>query len=86
MNFAIFGKPACPYCEMAKQLLTQRDREFEYFTLDEDYNFEALQDRVATFTPVPPRTFPQIFVEQDNVETYVGGFTELREFMAQIGN
>ena len=85
MNFLIYGKNNCPYCEMAKALLTQREKDFKYLTLDEDYSLEHVQSVIQVKTGVPPRTFPQILVQKDDQDfTYVGGFDNLREFMAQI--
>ena len=86
MNFVIYGKPDCQFCNMAKQLLEMRGQDFKYLTLDEDYSLDHLQAVVVEKTGVPPRTFPQILVQEDaDVDyKYVGGFTELREFMAQI--
>lgn len=84
MNFVIYGKPNCQFCEMSKQLLTMRAKEFEYLTLDQDYDFAVMTQAVIAETGIAPRTFPQIFVEENGVVTHVGGFTELRDFMAQI--
>lgn len=86
MNFVIYGKPNCQYCSMAKQLLEMRGQAFNYLTLDEDYSLDHLQAVVAEKTGIAPRTFPQILVqkEMDVDFVHVGGFTELREFMAQI--
>ena len=84
MEFVIFGKPNCQFCEMSKQLLTMRDKQFEYLSLDQDYDLEAMTKAVVDLTGGPPRTFPQILSEVDGEVTYVGGFTELRDLMAQI--
>ena len=84
MNFVIYGKPNCQYCTMAKQLLEMRGQPFAYLTLDEDYSLESLTTAVTEKTGVAPRTFPQIFMMEDDNSKHVGGFTELREFMAQI--
>ncbi|MCX7557763.1 glutaredoxin [Xanthomonadaceae bacterium JHOS43] len=73
MEFVIFGKPNCQFCEMSKQLLTMRNKQFESMT-----------KTVVDLTGVPPRTFPQILSEVNGEVTYVGGFTELRDLMAQI--
>jgi glutaredoxin len=84
MNFVIYGKPNCQFCEMSKQLLSMREKEFEYLTLDQDYDFEVMTQAVIAATGIAPRTFPQIFVEELGAVTHVGGFTELRDFMAQL--
>lgn len=86
MNFVIYGKENCQYCTMAKQLLEMRGQDFKYLTLDEDYSLDHMQAVVVEKTGTPPRTFPQILVQKDATEDFqhVGGFTELRDFMAQI--
>lgn len=84
MTFVIYGKPNCQFCEMSKQLLTMRNKEFEYLTLDEDYEFAVMTQAVIAATGIAPRTFPQIFSESEGAVTHVGGFTELRDLMAQI--
>ena len=53
----IWGRPACPYCDVAKTLCEQRNSTFEYRQLGVDF------DRDAILAEVPEaRTFPQIVV------------------------
>lgn len=86
MNFVIYGKPDCQFCNMAKQLLEVRGQTFNYLTLDVDYTLDHMKAVVEEKTGIPPRTFPQILVQETDVAEYkhVGGFTELRDFMAQV--
>lgn len=86
MNFVVYGKPNCQFCDMAKQLLEMRGKDFNYLTLDIDYTLDHMQAMIAEKTGIPPRQFPQILVQESDVAEYeyVGGFTELREYMAQI--
>ena len=53
----IWGKPACPYCDMAKTLCEQRNYTFEYRQLGVDFDRDEI---LAEFPEA--RTFPQIVV------------------------
>lgn len=79
--FLIYGKDNCQYCINSKMLLTNRNKEFIYKTLGEDYTLENLLTMTEVITGVEPKTFPQIFKVKDNTLNYVGGFTELRDLL-----
>lgn len=85
MEFLVYGKPNCPYCEQAKSLLTAKGVDYVYYSLDQDFTVPDLIDLVIAKTGVRPSTFPQIFVrdDEDADTTHVGGFTDLRDFLAQ---
>lgn len=85
MKFVIYGKPNCQFCSMAKELLQVRNQPFNYLTLDEDYSFDHLTAMVVERTKAVPRSFPQILVQKNDSSDfeYVGGFDQLRSFMAQ---
>jgi len=55
MTIQIWGKPACPSCEKAKQILLNRNIAFEYLQLGTDFDREQI---LETFPGA--RTFPQI--------------------------
>ena len=73
----IWGKPNCPYCDMAVNLCKTKQQIYEYKCLGKDFTTEEL------FEVFPDaRTFPQIRVieEWDTAvfeEEYFGGYTEL---------
>jgi glutaredoxin 3 len=68
----IYGKPNCPYCVMAVNLVTEHKLEYTYKSLDKDF------DRDALFKIFPTaRTFPQIKVNENNI----GGYQELKEWV-----
>ena len=73
----IWGKPNCPYCDMAVNLCKTKQQIYEYKCLGKDFTTEEL------FEVFPDaRTFPQIRVieEWDTAvleEEYIGGYTEL---------
>lgn len=90
MQFLVYSKENCQYCSMAKELLTMRGKAFKYLTLDEDFSKEDIVNVVLEKTGTPPKTFPQIFVSNSDGEfsledaQHVGGFMELRGYMAQV--
>lgn len=69
--------PNCPYCTMAKRLLSNRGIEFEEILvpLDDDEQWNALYKLSGM------RTMPQIFFG----DQLVGGFTDLQELDRQGG-
>jgi len=57
MTIQIWGKPACPSCEKAKQILLNRNIAFEYLQLGTDFD----RDKILETFP-DARTFPQIIM------------------------
>lgn len=80
MKYIVFGKENCPYCVKAKNLLESRGHDFSYFDVGNDgHAFQTMLDRVTDATGKPPRTVPQIFVDDDGLLTYIGGHDDLVE-------
>ena len=72
----IYGKPQCPYCEMAVTLCEQRGFNFEYIDIQErGMGIAELHEIVGK----PVRTVPQIFIGS----AHVGGYTD---FYAHVNN
>lgn len=65
----IYSKPSCPYCERAKQLLSQKKVQFEEIRVDLDPN---VREKMIEITG--RQTVPQIFIG----EHHVGGFDDLK--------
>lgn len=65
----IYGKPQCPYCDMAKNLCEQKGVEYTYKSFGTDFTREEMVELFPT-----ARTFPQIIVDGDKI----GGYTELQ--------
>jgi len=61
----------CPYCQMAKQLLQQREVEFEEVYVSRDDH----KMRTDLYKQSGMKTMPQIFCG----EQLIGGYTELSE-------
>jgi glutaredoxin 3 len=70
MKAIVWSKDACPHCDQAKALLTQRGIEFEERRVGAGWTREQLLEAVPT-----ARTVPQIFLDEE----LVGGITELRK-------
>ena len=81
MEFTIYSKPSCTFCDQAKALLQSKSILFEELILDVGQEKEPLKTYVPVASlkeKVPTaRTVPQIF----RGETYVGGYTELRQLL-----
>ena len=72
----IFGKPACPFCEKAKAFCEQRNLEYEYKSLGEDFSREWLLEEFPG-----AKTVPQIVVNG----LKIGGYTELTRYVEETG-
>lgn len=73
MSVVIWSKNECPYCDMAKDLLSQREMSFEERKIGNGWSREQLLEQVPD-----AKTVPQIFIG----EQYIGGYTELRSHLA----
>jgi glutaredoxin len=76
MKAVVWSKYQCPYCEQAKQLLSQRGIKFEERKIGDGWTKEDLLEAVPT-----ARTVPQIFLDDE----LIGGFNELRERLLTEG-
>lgn len=65
----VYTKDYCPYCEMAKRLLSQRGIEFEEVKLGSPEEFMELKKRTGM------QTVPQIFWG----DQLIGGFDQLSD-------
>ncbi|RPG05000.1 MAG: glutaredoxin [Pelagibacteraceae bacterium TMED247] len=80
----IWGKPNCPYCDMAVNLCKTKKYAHEYKSLGKDFTTEEL------FEVFPDaRTFPQIrnIMEWDTAvfkEEYIGGYNELKSWVDDV--
>ncbi len=68
MSIEIYTKGYCPYCHMAKQLLQQKQADFEEIAIDGDGELrEQMIKRAGR------HTVPQIFIN----DQHVGGYDDL---------
>ena len=76
MAAIIYSKVLCPYCEMAKKLLDEKNVPYEELIIGVDISKEkAFEELDTTFT-----TVPQIVLD----EIHIGGYTELVEFFKRL--
>lgn len=75
--YVVHGKDNCPYCDNTVSLLSMRDKSFKYLKLDKDYNKEELIEEIFDKFGITPRTFPQIVMNTEIGDTYIGGFDNL---------
>ena len=74
MKAIVWSRDACPFCDQAKALLSQRGIVYEERRIGEGYTREQLLEAVPT-----ARTVPQIFLD----DTHIGGFTELKRHLQE---
>lgn len=78
VKYIVHGKSPCAYCRMAVDLLKREGMEIEYINT-EAHEVSILKEALLSQFNVVARTFPQIIKVDGIIETYIGGFTELRE-------
>lgn len=74
MNFTIYGKPSCTYCERAKQTLVKYNLEFTYIDLSLD------EEKLEEFRSKGFRTVPIIYSDTE----LVGGFDQLQDYLLDV--
>ena len=67
--YIIYGKQGCSYCTLAKQLLGQFSKEFQYIDIEED--MDALDLIVSNGF----KTVPQIYLDGE----HIGGYEDLKK-------
>lgn len=72
MKIEIYTKDACPYCVQAKALINSKGWEYTEHYINADSR-EVLIEQLTQRLGTPPRTVPQIFIDDKSI----GGYTEL---------
>ena len=70
----IYSRPNCKWCDQSKALLESKGLEYNELMLDLDVTVEQLKQLVPGAKSVPQ-------IMDDGL--YVGGFRELREYLAR---
>lgn len=70
----IYSKNFCPYCDMAKQLLTDKGIAYTEININAATNPSDVLSEIQKITT--RKTFPQIVLNGQ----YVGGYTDLRDY------
>jgi glutaredoxin len=71
MQATVYSKDNCPFCVRAKRLLEQKG--IAYMEVSAVDHREQLIETVTKATGSPPKTVPQIWLN----DQYIGGYTEL---------
>jgi len=75
--FEIYGTNDCVYCDMAKTLIEQCEKEYKFINVAESSDVTA-----AFFKKFPNvRTVPQIMLSDG---FHIGGYTELKKWLSHI--
>ena len=75
--FEIYGTNDCVYCDMAKTLIEQCEKEYKFINVAESSGVTA-----AFFKKFPNvRTVPQIMLSDG---FHIGGYTELKKWLSHI--
>jgi glutaredoxin len=74
MNFTIYSKPGCPYCEKVKKVLDLTNTNFVVYTLDEDFTREEFYSEFGEGS-----TFPQVVVN----DKHIGGCVDTIKFLQE---
>ena len=74
MNFTVFSKNNCPYCEKIKKVLELTKSEFVVYTLGEDFDRESFFDKFEEDS-----TFPQVLCDDKKLGGCVDTIKFLRE-------
>ena len=76
MKFRIYTKKNCPYCQMAIQLLSENQKDFECYSLDNQP--DLLTEIKSTYNW---KTVPVVVEITEGQEKFIGGFTDLKEYL-----
>jgi glutaredoxin len=76
MKFRLYTKADCPYCHMAVRLLAEHQKDFECYALDSQP--ALLTEIKATYRW---ETVPLVVEITEGSEKFIGGFTDLQEYL-----
>ena len=74
MNFAVYSKEGCPYCDKIKQVLELTNISYVVYNLGEHFDRKSFQDEFGQGS-----TFPQVVVDGKKL----GGCVDTIEFLRE---
>ena len=74
MNFAIYSKDGCPYCDKVKQVLELTGSKFVVYNLDQHFNKDAFYEEFGQGS-----TFPQVVCDGKKLGGCVDTIQYLKE-------
>mgnify|MGYP003654131897 FL=1 len=77
MRYILFIKQECPFCVRAVDLLEKQGKEYDVVKFDADQRTLLEQMKTA----YQWETVPMVFERQDNDIKFIGGYTDLVEYL-----
>ena len=74
MNFAVYTKEGCPYCEKVKEVLELTESKFVVYNLDEHFDKDSFYGEFGQGS-----TFPQVVVDCKKL----GGCVDTVQFLKE---
>ena len=74
MNFAVYTKEGCPYCDKVKEVLRLTGSSFVVYTLDEHFDRDSFYGEFGQGS-----TFPQVVVDGKKI----GGCVDTVKFLKE---
>ena len=74
MNFAVYTKEGCPYCEKVKEVLQLSESKFVVYNLDEHFDKDSFYGEFGQGS-----TFPQVVVDGKKL----GGCVDTVQFLKE---
>jgi glutaredoxin len=74
MNFTVYSKDGCPYCQKVKQVLELTKQQFVVYNLGEDFTKEGFYAEFGEGS-----TFPQVICNDD----HIGGCTDTVKYLQE---
>jgi len=74
MNFAVYSKEGCPYCDKIKKVLTLTNLKYVVYNLDEHFDKKSFYGEFGEGA-----TFPQVVVDGKKL----GGCVDTIEFLRE---
>ena len=75
-KFKLYTTTSCPYCHAAIKLITENKMDYECHALDNQP--QLLQEVKSKHNW---RTVPMVFEVTNGQETFIGGYTDLKEYL-----
>lgn len=73
----IVGRENCTFCKQAVQTCNQKGIPFSYKTIHDDIALE----QVEIIAGGKVSSVPQIYISEDGLNTYIGGFSDFRKYL-----
>ena len=74
MNFTVYSKPGCPYCDKVVSVLQLAELKYVQYELDRDFTREAFYGQFGDHS-----TFPQVVCDVTNI----GGCNETVNYLQE---